>query len=222
MSFAVLPITTKNTKNTLTFMSRNPLVPKTIAGLLLFTAVSATANDLQGWGIPQVSLLKEFRPIGAAGNNKNSQLNPLPYTPEIALTPLNFASRFPGDALVPGPNPRYISNQISGGTGANGEELGKPPIRSLRPGYTSSDSFWIMISIWKRPRSPTPRSISSCRRMIPTPNFQQGPRYCHEPGHQKYRTPTPLLIPPPATSIFPNSMALTLPPPPPCVTPTER
>src|SRR5271165_1817950 len=95
--------------------------PKTIACLLLLTVASATSRDLPGNCIPQVSLLKEFRPIGGAGNNlQNSQLNPVPGAPELALAPLNFA---PGanDGLVSGPNPRIISNQISGGTGANGQ-----------------------------------------------------------------------------------------------------
>jgi hypothetical protein len=38
--------------------------------------------------------LKEFRPIGGAGNNlKNPELDVVPGTPEIALTPLNFVWR---------------------------------------------------------------------------------------------------------------------------------
>jgi peroxidase len=67
-----------------------------------------------------IQLLDEFRPIGGSGNNLvNPDLDVVPNTPEIALTPLNFA---PGtdDGLVDGPNPRTISNVISGGTGSNG------------------------------------------------------------------------------------------------------
>ncbi|MBV9323959.1 MAG: peroxidase [Chloroflexi bacterium] len=68
-----------------------------------------------------VKLLQEFRPIGATDNNKSRpELNPTPGSPELALAPLNFA---PGtnDGLVDGPNPRTISNVISGGTGAQGQ-----------------------------------------------------------------------------------------------------
>jgi len=70
---------------------------------------------------PHIRLLKEFRPIGGFGNNlENPDLDVVPGSPEIALAPLNFA---PGtrDGLVNGPNPRTISNVISGGTGANGQ-----------------------------------------------------------------------------------------------------
>jgi peroxidase len=67
-----------------------------------------------------VQLLDEFRPIGGTGNNlDNPDLDVVPGSPEIALTPLNFASGT-DDGLVDGPNPRTISNVISGGTGSNG------------------------------------------------------------------------------------------------------
>jgi peroxidase len=42
---------------------------RTVAWLLCFTVVSATAADLQGQGSPQISLLPEFRPIGGTGAN---------------------------------------------------------------------------------------------------------------------------------------------------------
>jgi len=60
--------------------------------LLLFCMMlSATAADLPGGGTPQISLLKEFRPTGGTGNNlKNPELDVVPGSPEIALTPLNF------------------------------------------------------------------------------------------------------------------------------------
>src|SRR4029077_12610305 len=108
-------------KTSLTFMSRHTYIPKTVACFLLFTEVSATAGDLPSNWIPQISPLKEYRPIGASGNNlKNPRLNPVPGTPETALTPLNFAG--PHNQPVSGPNARYISNQVSGGTGANGQD----------------------------------------------------------------------------------------------------
>jgi peroxidase len=96
-------------------------IPEAIACLLFFTVVSAMAADLRGRGSPQINLLEEFRPIGGSGNNReNPDLDVVPGSPEIALAPLNFA---PGtdDGLVNGPNPRTISNVISGGTGANGQ-----------------------------------------------------------------------------------------------------
>jgi peroxidase len=71
---------------------------------------------------PYVSVLQEYCPIGASGNNlENPQYNPTPYTPELALAALNFAPDT-NDGLVESPNPRVISNIISGGTGANGQD----------------------------------------------------------------------------------------------------
>jgi peroxidase len=101
-------------------MSRHTCIPKTITGLLLFTAVAATGNDLQNGGVPQVSPLKEYRPIGAGGNNPNPRLDPRPGTPELALAPLNFADE--NNTPVSGPNARTLSNIISGGTSANGQD----------------------------------------------------------------------------------------------------
>jgi peroxidase len=93
-----------------------------IASLLLFASMSYTfAQVQQDRHGSQSGLLKEFRPIGGAGNNiANPSLNVVPGTPEIALAPLNFA---PGtsDGLIAAPNPRTISNVIAGGTGANGQ-----------------------------------------------------------------------------------------------------
>src|ERR1700732_2086290 len=89
--------------------SKKPAKPRShlrsegIVCFLSLTALSAAAGDLRGHAIPQVSLLSEFRPIGGAGNNHRSPwLNAIPGSPEIALTPLNFA---PGtnDGLVNGP-----------------------------------------------------------------------------------------------------------------------
>jgi peroxidase len=91
----------------------------TVSCLLSFAVLSATAADLRGRGSPSVSLLREFRPIGGTGNNLHGP-NPLPGTPELALAPLNFA-RGTRDGLVNGPNARIISNVISGGTGAKGQ-----------------------------------------------------------------------------------------------------
>jgi peroxidase len=69
-----------------------------------------------------VALLSTFRPIGGTGNNlQNPSLDAVPGSPELNLAPLNFA---PGtnDGLVSGPNPRLISNVISGGSGAQGQD----------------------------------------------------------------------------------------------------
>ena len=100
---------------------RSHLLSEGIVCFLSLTALSAAAGDLSGHPLPQVSLLSEFRPIGGTGNNLQFPgLNATPGSPKIALTPLNFA---PGtnDGLVNAPNPRTISNVISGGTGANGQ-----------------------------------------------------------------------------------------------------
>ena len=96
--------------------------PGYIAFLLIFASMSyAFAQVQQDQNGSQAQLLREFRPIGGSGNNiANPSLDVVPGTPEIALTPLNFA---PGtsDGLIAAPNPRTISNVIAGGTGANGQ-----------------------------------------------------------------------------------------------------
>ena len=93
---------------------------KVFAGFLLFTVAAATAGDLST-SIPLVAPLREYCPIGAGGNNlTNPRLDPRPGTPEIALTPLNFADQ--NNTPVSGPNARTLSNVISGGTGANGQD----------------------------------------------------------------------------------------------------
>jgi Animal haem peroxidase len=89
----------------------------TVSPSLAQTAPAAAPTAPQN----TVTLLKEFRPIGGTGNNlDNPGLNPTPGSPERNLAPLNFG---PGakDTLVSGPNPRTISNVISGGTGAQGQ-----------------------------------------------------------------------------------------------------
>jgi peroxidase len=66
-----------------------------------------------------VSPLPEFRPIGAIGNNlADPALDPVPGSPETKLAPANFA---PGttDGLIDGPNPRMISNVVTGGDQAD-------------------------------------------------------------------------------------------------------
>ena len=96
-------------------------ISKIIACIWCFTPIAAMAASPGGEVTPQIDLLREFRPIGAVGNNvQNPQLNPVPRSPELAIAPLNFA---PGttNGLVAGPNPRSISNVIAGGTGANGQ-----------------------------------------------------------------------------------------------------
>jgi peroxidase len=74
----------------------------------------APANQSNG-----IQLLREFRPIGGTGNNLNNPgLNATPGSPELIIAPLNFSR---GGQLIDGANPRTISNVISGGTGAQGQ-----------------------------------------------------------------------------------------------------
>lgn len=70
---------------------------------------------------PSIALLQSFRPIGGTGNNlDNANFNAIPGSPELNLAPMNFA-RGTTNGLINGPNPRTISNVISGGTGAQGQ-----------------------------------------------------------------------------------------------------
>jgi peroxidase len=102
------------------------LRPSLLLCLIGFAAVLSTrADDLRGQTIPQVSLLKEFRPIGGRGNNKvKPEFDAYPGAPEIALAPLNFADSW--NIPVKGPNARYLSNLISGGTDSAGNDSETP------------------------------------------------------------------------------------------------
>jgi hypothetical protein len=96
-----------------------------LASLIGVTAIPATVYA-GGQNISSVShsipLLRSFRPIGGVDNNLDHPgFNATPGSPERNLAPLNFA---PGtaDGLIHGPNPRTISNVISGGTGAQAQD----------------------------------------------------------------------------------------------------
>jgi hypothetical protein len=86
------------------------------AAVLGIIAAAQAANR----GNPPLTLLSEFRAIGASGNNlQNPALDPVPGAAELAIAPLNFAVGT-SDGPVTGPNARVISNVIAGGTGSNG------------------------------------------------------------------------------------------------------
>jgi heme peroxidase len=94
---------------------------KIILCVSCFTAIAAIAAAPAGNVNPHISLLSEFRPIGAVGNNlRNPELNPIPGSPELNIAPLSFAQGT-DNGLVAGPNPRTISNVIAGGTGGYGQ-----------------------------------------------------------------------------------------------------
>lgn len=97
---------------------------RTAVFALLVSCATVAAQSPGDVGNVSPSLLPEFRQIGALGNNLvHPELNPVAGTPERALAPLNFA---PGtrNGLIAGPNPRLISNVISGGMGASGQDSG--------------------------------------------------------------------------------------------------
>ena len=99
-----------------------------IAAVMAAVTIDAPSQSSQFTTSNSPSLLREFRPIGGGNNNRqNPRLNAVPGSPELALAPLNFASGT-ANGLVSGPNPRYISNKIAGGTGSNGvnAETGDP------------------------------------------------------------------------------------------------
>jgi peroxidase len=86
---------------------------------LCVTIATSVADDLRGHLIPPVRLLKEFRPVGGAGNNLiHPEFNAVPGAPELHIAPLNFAG--PNNQPISGPNARMISNIISGGTDSKG------------------------------------------------------------------------------------------------------
>lgn len=89
-------------------------------GTLSLAAETEQPDNMRG---STITLLREFRPIGGANNNlRHPAYDAIPGSPELNLTPLQFSDSSNG--LIDGPNPRTISNVISGGTsssGANGE-----------------------------------------------------------------------------------------------------
>ncbi len=103
-----------------------------LSGLLVVAItplLPASAADNANWPGHQpgpssapIRLLNEFRPIGGVGNNlAHPGFNAVPGSPELALAPLNFAPGT-GSGLINGPNPRMISDVISGGTGSDGQD----------------------------------------------------------------------------------------------------
>ena len=66
--------------------------------VIIFTLLSVLAADLRGRGSPQIDLLREFRPIGGSGNNRES--------PDLDLeeTPLTSAAI---NILVPTGDPLF-------------------------------------------------------------------------------------------------------------------
>jgi peroxidase len=95
-------------------MNRKVILAAIVATLPIETLAQATFTNVSP------TLLKEFRPIGGSGNNlQHPQFNPIPGSPELGIAPLNFA-KGTHNGLIAGPNPRAISNTISGGTGLNG------------------------------------------------------------------------------------------------------
>ena len=102
----------------------------TAALALMLPAFATLAHENQPSGSAP-SLLQEFRPIGGAGNNaQHPELNATPGQPELVIAPLHFA---PGTSrgVIDGPNARTISNVISGGTGADGDNAQTPdPVAS--------------------------------------------------------------------------------------------
>jgi peroxidase len=67
------------------------------------------------------TILPEFRPIGGIDNNlDNPALDPTPGSAELQIAPLNYS---PGttNGLIDAPNARTISNVVSGGQSADGE-----------------------------------------------------------------------------------------------------
>jgi peroxidase len=126
---------------------------------------SATPGPTRG----VVSLLREFRPIGGGGNNlTNPALNPVPGSPELNIAPLRLGIN---NALVAGPNPRTISNVISGGAGSNGQNgQTDDPTRSAWV-YVMGQFVDHDLSLEETPQTSTPINI-----IIPAndPVFAQG------------------------------------------------
>lgn len=116
-----------------------------------------------------VSLLREFRPIGGGGNNlTNPAFNPVPGSPELNMAPLNLGAN---NTLMPAPNPRTISNVISGGadsTGKNGQT--NDPTRSAWV-YVMGQFVDHDLGLEETPQTSTPINI-----IIPAndPVFAQG------------------------------------------------
>jgi len=98
-------------------MNYSSIAARTLLGGLLLTNCAAAAPIDANYP----SLLTEFRPIGATDNNlRNPSLDPVPNSPELNLVALNFAAGTK-NGLISGPNPRTVSNVISGDTGQNGQ-----------------------------------------------------------------------------------------------------
>jgi peroxidase len=106
-------------------------------GAVVFPARVSAGTPGAPSAAPPIQLLQSFRPIGGAANNlDHPSFNATPGSPERQLAPLDFA---PGttNGLIHGPNPRTISNFISGGTSAQGET-----------GQTTDPVFSAWLYVW--------------------------------------------------------------------------
>jgi peroxidase len=72
-----------------------------------------------------ISLLAKFQPIGGIANLVDPSLNPVPGAPELIIAPPNFAPGTTNDPIS-GPNARTLSNVISGGQSASGDNANTP------------------------------------------------------------------------------------------------
>ena len=136
--------------------------PGAFACLLLFTLASPSAIDgwnggPTSWGGnnshqyahgPRISLLKEFRPIGASGNNLlNPSFDPVPGSAELAIAPLNLPLKR---------TTKWLRGRMRGRSATSSREerarrgrTARRPTRSLRRGFMSSASSSITTSISK-------------------------------------------------------------------------
>ncbi len=142
-----------------------------LAGMLAAIPSQAASPPSPQTPAGSIALLSEFRPIGGTGNNvQNPNLNAVPNSPELTLAPLNFA---PGtsNGLVDGPNPRTISNVISGEEGANGQNGQTNDSRASAWLYVFGQFIDHDISLEATPQSDDPINIT-----IPAgdPAFQDG------------------------------------------------
>jgi hypothetical protein len=109
-----------------------PGLPAAAAALCIIATSPAAPTDgsarNQYRGNPPLTLLSEFHPVGANGNNlQNPALDPVPGAAELAIAPLDFAAGT-NDGLVTAPNARLISNVIAGGTGFH-DKIANPSTR---------------------------------------------------------------------------------------------
>jgi hypothetical protein len=124
--------------------------------VIIFTLLSVLAADLRGRGSPQIDLLREFRPIGGSGNNRES--------PDLDLeeTPLTSAAI---NILVPTGDPVFTQGTSIATTRDTRSPDTNTIINTVAGYLRSFPTLWLPTHV--KPNLTPPAVIDTHGRQVP-------------------------------------------------------